>query len=82
MRTPLLTGWNAMRVLYLIVGLGFVAEAMLSKQWIGLLPGTYFASMSIFRFGCASGTCLPSPRSFRHAPANEIEYSEIKQQES
>ena len=49
--------WNIRRILYLFVGLFFVFTAIKDQTWWIAIFGLYFASMSIFRFGCAAGNC-------------------------
>lgn len=57
MKDRLLSGWNIQRIFYLAAGGAMVAISLLDKQWIGVVAGTYFASMGLFAFGCASGNC-------------------------
>lgn len=57
MKERILTGWNVARVLYLAIGTLIIIQSSMDKQWIGVLLGSYFASMGLFAFGCASGNC-------------------------
>ncbi|MBL0913392.1 MAG: hypothetical protein IBJ09_13570 [Bacteroidia bacterium] len=57
------SGWNSVRILYLLAGLAITVQAIWTAEWFGLLPGLYFMSMGLFAFGCASGNCaLPQNR--------------------
>jgi hypothetical protein len=53
----LLQKWNFRQVIYLIGGIFFILIAIKDKTWWMIPFGLYFASMAIFRFGCASGNC-------------------------
>ncbi|OQB58774.1 MAG: hypothetical protein BWX95_02707 [Bacteroidetes bacterium ADurb.Bin141] len=57
MKQRLLTGWNVQRVLYVLIGGAIVIQSVVNREWIGVLPGGYFAAMGLFAFGCASGNC-------------------------
>lgn len=52
------TGWSIRRVLYLAMGIYVIVQSIKDQQWFGVLLGTYFASMWLFAFGCASGNCF------------------------
>lgn len=82
MKQRLLTGWNFRRILYLALGLYMIVQSILLKQWWGIAFGSYFASMGVFAFGCASGSCgsgycRPPRRPGRQAN-EEISFEEIK----
>ena len=51
------TGWHWMRAVYLIGGVMFCIQAVMLKEWTGMLPGVYFALMGLLGFGCAGGQC-------------------------
>ncbi len=53
----LLKGWTIMRVVYLIIGLLIMTQAIYANQWLGILLGVYMSSMGLFAFGCAGGNC-------------------------
>lgn len=54
----ILTGWNFLRVIYVLLGSMVIVQSALAKQWAGLIFGIYFASMGLFAFGCAAGNCF------------------------
>jgi hypothetical protein len=58
MKERLLTNWTLARVLYLVMGIMIIVQTIMSRQWIGVAFGGYFASMGLFAFGCASGNCF------------------------
>jgi hypothetical protein len=83
MKKRILTRWTFVRTLYLVIGVGAIAQSVMSKQWFGVLFGGYFASMGLFAFGCAAGNCfggtcatrLPSKST---ATIQELEIEEVK----
>jgi hypothetical protein len=42
MKERILTGWNFMRVLWLIMGIGILIQAVVERNFLMLLPGLYF----------------------------------------
>ena len=58
MKQRILTGWTIGRGVYLVLGLVIVIQSAINAQWLGVLFGTYFASMGLFAFGCAAGNCF------------------------
>ena len=82
MRDRLLNNWTFIRFFYLSIGLYIAISSTLHMEWMGIMLGSYFASMGLFAFGCASGQC--SGRSFnsqhvnRTKDADLVEYEEIR----
>ena len=80
----MLTGGTFVRALYFIMGLVIVYQFAIQKQWTGMLFGIYFASMGLFKFGCAAGNCynLPSKNNpINNAQNNiteDIQFEEVK----
>jgi hypothetical protein len=58
MKERILTGWNFRRLIYLLAGGFVIAQSVMAKEWVGILPGAFLASMSLFAFGCAAGHCV------------------------
>lgn len=58
MKERILTGWTFKRGLYVGMGAFVVTQSIMQQQWLGILPGGYFASMGLFAFGCAAGNCF------------------------
>ncbi len=52
------SNWTFTRVLYLVMGGIIITQSINSQEWLGIALGSYFASMGIFAFGCASGSCF------------------------
>ena len=81
MKQRILSRWTLTRVLYLLLGVLVIIQAVLIQQWIGILIGGYFSAMGLFAFGCAGGNCFGAncsvPSKKINAP-EEIEFEEIK----
>ena len=50
-------GWNFQRTLFLIMGGVVLIQSLLAREWVVVVFGGYFASMGLFGFGCAAGSC-------------------------
>ncbi|TSJ42342.1 hypothetical protein [Fluviicola chungangensis] len=57
MKERILKNWTFTRALFLILGIIIITQSALRHEWVGILFGSYFASMGLFSFGCASGNC-------------------------
>jgi hypothetical protein len=80
MKERILTNWNWIRVMYLLTGVFMTVQALTSQQWLIALAGTYFASMGLFGFGCASGGCAIDnrPASGESDTVSEVKFEEVK----
>ncbi|MBS1599403.1 MAG: hypothetical protein JST75_14350 [Bacteroidetes bacterium] len=58
MKKRIFSGWNFRRVIYLLLGGIIIVQAIMEREWIGILFGAYLASMGVFAFGCAGGNCF------------------------
>ncbi len=58
LQVRVISGWTFTRFLYAGMGLYMVVQSSLHRQWLGVFVGTYFASMGLFSWGCASGNCF------------------------
>lgn len=57
MKQRLFSNWTFVRGIYFIMGALLLVQAIVMKQWFGMLLGGYFAAMGLFGFGCAAGNC-------------------------
>lgn len=82
MKERLTTGWNATRVIYLLLGMIVAVQAYKEGQWPGMLFGVYFAAMGLFAFGCAGGTCFGGVRYNKQSEnaksIKDIDFEEVK----
>ncbi len=75
--------WTFSRVIFAVTGIFIVIQSVIEQQWAGLILGAYFASMGIFAFGCAGGSCYSSSCSTQtpvrqKTEGRDIEFEEIK----
>lgn len=83
MKERLLTNWTFSRVFYLIIGSAIIIQSVMSRQWLGVAFGAYFAAMGLFAFGCASGNCFGGncevvPKQKAAKKIEEVELEEVK----
>ena len=52
MKSAILTNWNFMRLVRLVLGMGIIVQSVLIKDWGMTLIGVLFTSMPIFNIGC------------------------------
>lgn len=80
MKERILKGWNLMRVLWLVMGLGISVEAIKEANYLMLLPALYFAFAAIANVACcASGSCATNfTGKSNDKSLTEIEFEEIK----
>lgn len=58
MKQRIVTGWNFIRVLYLLAGIMILIQSVTERQWMGIALGLYFVVMGLFAVGCAAGNCF------------------------
>jgi hypothetical protein len=51
------SGWNWIRIVYLIMGISIMIQSIMIRQWAAVLFGGWFTAMGLFGLGCASGSC-------------------------
>jgi len=82
LKIRILTGWTFTRALYFILGTAVIVQAIVERQYIGLVFGAYFASMGLFGFGCAGGSCSTNYSKSSDLENNsvieDVTYEEIK----
>jgi hypothetical protein len=81
MKQRILSGWNFMRMLWLIMGVGIVIQAITERNFLMLLPGLYFVFAAIANIGCFSGSCATdytSSSSNKKESVTEIEFEEVQ----
>lgn len=70
-----------MRILWLMMGIGIVIQAITEKNFLMLIPGLYFVFASLANIGCFAGSCATSytanPSQKKEA-ITEIEFEEVQ----
>ena len=72
----ILTGWNFIRVIYVLIGGLIIIQSAADRQWFGIIFGGYFAAMGLFAVGCAGGNCYYQPKNKQEIA--EPEFKEVK----
>jgi hypothetical protein len=75
----LLRNWTIIRVVYLLLGSFVAIQAGMHSEWLGMTFGIYFASMGLFGFGCARGSCGYVPTK-QTKPEQDLVFEEVKEQ--
>ena len=57
MKQRILTGWNFVRVLYLLMGITLIIQSIMAHQYGMAFLGVYVAGLSILGLGCMGGHC-------------------------
>lgn len=80
MKERLLRGWNVMRILWLIVGVGIVTQSVNEKNFLMLLPGLYFVFAALANVGCFAGNCSVDYTSQKSnkGPVADVEFEEVQ----
>jgi hypothetical protein len=83
MKYRILSNWTFTRALYLVIGIAMIVQSVMSRQWFGIAFGVYFASMGLFAFGCAAGSCYDrscarKPEQKTSTITQNIEFEEVK----
>ena len=82
MKDRIFKNWTIIRVVYLSMGLFLLTSSIQHHEWLGVLFGSYVASMGLFALGCAGGQCAGEQcYTNNHLPAKDldsVEYEEVK----
>lgn len=79
MKSRILSGWNFVRVLWLIMGIGIGIQAVVERNYFMLFPSIYFVFAAIANVGCCAGSCATDFRSGNNkTSATEIEFEEVQ----
>jgi hypothetical protein len=81
MKQRILSGWNFVRVLWLVMGIGISIQAVTERNYLMLFPALYFVFAAIANIGCcASGGCATNfnNNNSKKESITEIEYKEIQ----
>ena len=70
-----------MRIIWLMMGIGIVIQAVTEKNFLMLIPGLYFVFASLANIGCFAGSCATSfdtSKNNKKQVIKDIEYEEIQ----
>jgi hypothetical protein len=73
MKQRIISGWNWVRIVYLVMGVLVIVQSIAVKEWTGALLGAWFASMGLFGLGCAAGSCyIPDSNNHKTDSKNNL----------
>lgn len=77
MKDTILSNWNIIRILRLVLGLAIIAQAVVLKDTFLGVAGLLFSTMAVFNIGCCgtSGCAVPAKRSDK--TIEDITYEEV-----
>ncbi|HEY8690359.1 MAG TPA: hypothetical protein VIM07_14070 [Chitinophagaceae bacterium] len=73
----IMQGWNFMRIIRLLLGLGIFIQGIITKDITSIVLGIVFVAMPVFNIGCcgSNGCAVNTNPSIKNK--NEIEYEEL-----
>lgn len=80
MKQRILTGWNFVRVLYLLMGITLIIQSIMAHQYGMAFLGAYVAGLSILGLGCMGGHCNVQPTQAKPHANNtqDVTFEEVK----
>ena len=80
MKQRILTGWNFVRVLYLLMGITLIIQSIMAHQYGMALLGVYVAGLSVLGLGCMGGHCNVQPKQAIPPATNtqDVTFQEVK----
>ena len=79
MKQRILSGWNFVRALWLVMGIGIGIQAVTERNYLMLFPSLYFVFAAIANVGCCAGSCATDFRSSNNKTSStEIEFEEVQ----
>ncbi len=78
MKQNILSNWNFMRFIRLVLGVAIIVQSVLVKDWTMGILGVLFISMPVFNIGCCSvgGCAIPVNKKNTEA-VKDISYEEV-----
>ena len=78
MKQILLSNWNFMRVIRLVLGIFIIVQAAMVKDWTMGLLGVFFTALPVLNIGCCgAGGCATPPKKNVETNTKEITYEEV-----
>jgi hypothetical protein len=77
MKQTLLSNWNFIRVLRLLMGIAIIVQAVLARDIIFGIAGALFTVLAIFNIGCCGTDACYTPVKKDAANKKEIIYEEV-----
>jgi hypothetical protein len=84
MKERILSRWNFVRILWLMMGVGIIIQSVTERNFLMLLPGLYFVFAALANIGCFAGSCATTPQTNKGKKKQaiaEIEFEEVQSKE-
>jgi hypothetical protein len=72
----LLIGWNAFRIIRLLIGIAALVQGIIQKEGLVLVAGSWILFGALFNTGCCGSGGCSVPKS-KKSPGREVEYDEV-----
>lgn len=74
----ILSGWNLVRILRLVLGIIIIVQGISTKEWTFVMLGSLLTLMPLLNIGCCgpSGCNVPATQSRRQT--KDISYEEVR----
>jgi hypothetical protein len=72
----LLIGWNAFRIIRLLIGIAALVQGIIQKEGLVLVAGSWILFGALFNRGCCGSGGCPVPMS-KQSPGKEVGYEEV-----
>ena len=77
MKQAILSNWNFMRFVRLVLGIAIIVQSVLVKDWTMGILGVLFTSMPIFNIGCCGVGGCATPVKKNTESTKDISYEEV-----
>lgn len=77
MMQRILSNWNFMRFIRLVLGIAIIVQSFVVKDWTMGILGAMFTSMPVFNIGCCGVGGCAAPMKKATDETKEITYEEV-----
>ena len=77
MKQTILSNWNFMRFLRLVLGMAIIVQATLESNWAMAVLGLLFTAMPVFNIGCCGTAGCDTPVKKSSETTKDIRYEEV-----
>ena len=73
----ILSNWNFMRFIRLVLGIAIIVQSVIAKDWTMGIIGVLFTSMPVFNVGCCGSNGCATPVKNNKEQTKDISYEEV-----
>ena len=77
MKQTILSNWNFMRFLRLVLGMAIIVQSTLESNWAMAILGLLFTAMPVFNIGCCGTAGCATPVKKSSETTKDIRYEEV-----